>query len=87
MFDRITHLLFIIVGILLALVLLIICSILLFNFSIDLSISTHGLFAMFLGCFCSLFLVGFLMVLVFISHRQGFDDEVIEFDFDKNSLK
>ena len=43
----------------------------------DLSISLHGFFALFLGCFFSLVIVGGLTFLVFMSHQKGFDEQVI----------
>ena len=43
----------------------------------DIHISSHGLFALFLGCFFSFVLVGFLTFLVFLSHQKGFDEQVI----------
>ena len=43
----------------------------------DIHISSHGLFALFLGCFFSFILVGLLTFLVFLSHQKGFDEQVI----------
>ena len=43
----------------------------------DIHISSHGLFALFLGCFFSFVLVGLLTFLVFLSHQKGFDEHVI----------
>ena len=43
----------------------------------DIHISSHGLFALFLGCFFSFFLLGLLTFLVFLSHQKGFDEQVI----------
>jgi len=45
----------------------------------DIHISFHGLLALFLGCFFSFALVGFLTFLVFLSHQKGFDERVINF--------
>ena len=77
MIDKTFHKIFIILGILLTLFLVIFCLLSLSRVYFDLNISFHGLFALFLGCFFSFALIGFLMTLLFLSHQKGFDDQVI----------
>ena len=45
---------------------------------LDVNMSSNGLIALFLGCFFSFVLVGVLTYLLFLSHRKGFDDQIID---------
>ena len=67
----------IILGVLLTFFLLMTFLFSLLKIYMDIHISPHGLFALFLGCFFSFVLVGFLTFLVFLSHQKGFDEQVI----------
>ena len=75
--DKTFHKSLIISGVLLTLFLLITFLFSLLKIYMDIHISSHGLFALFLGCFFSFFLVGLLTFLVFLSHQKGFDEQVI----------
>ena len=75
--DKIFHKFLIISGILLTLFLLMAFLFSLLKIYMDIHISSHGLFALFLGCFFSFVLVGLLTFLVFLSHQKGFDEHVI----------
>ena len=75
--DKTFHKFLIISGVLLTLFLLMIFLFSLLKIYMDINISSHGLFALFLGCFFSFVLVGLLTFLVFLSHQKGFDEQVI----------
>ena len=77
MIDKTFHKVFIILGVFLTVFLVIACLFSLSRAYLDINISSHGLFALFLGCFFSFALIGFLTVLLFLSHQKGFDDQVI----------
>ena len=75
--DKTFYTFLIISGVLLTFFLLVTFLFSLLKIYMDIHISSHGLFALFLGCFFSFVLVGFLIFLVFLSHQKGFDEEVI----------
>ena len=75
--DKIFYTFLIISGVLLTFFLLVTFLFSLLKIYMDIHISSHGLFALFLGCFFSFVLVGFLTFLVFLSHQKGFDEQVI----------
>tara|TARA_B100001250_G_scaffold100484_1_gene84503 strand:- start:927 stop:1187 length:261 start_codon:yes stop_codon:yes gene_type:complete len=75
--DKTFHKIFIILGVFLTVFLVIACLFSLSRAYLDINISSHGLFALSLGCFFSFALIGFLTVLLFLSHQKGFDDQVI----------
>ena len=77
MFDKIFHRVLVICGIFLFLLLFLAFIFSIFDLYMDLNISLHGFFALFLGCFFSLVIVGGLTFLVFMSHQKGFDEQVI----------
>ena len=77
--DKTFHKFLIISGVLLTLFLLMTFLFSLLKIYMDIHISFHGLLALFLGCFFSFALVGFLTFLVFLSHQKGFDERVINF--------
>ena len=77
--DKTFHKFLIISGALLTLFLLMTFLFSLLKIYMDIHISFHGLLALFLGCFFSFALVGFLTFLVFLSHQKGFDERVINF--------
>ena len=77
MFNKIFHRALVICGIFLFLLLFLVFIFSIFGLYMDLNISLHGFFALFLGCFFSLVIVGGLTFLVFISHQKGFDEQVI----------
>ena len=77
MFDKIFHRTLVICGIFLFLLLFLVFIFSIFDLYMDLNISSHGFFALFLGCFFSLVIVGGLSFLVFMSHQKGFDEQVI----------
>ncbi len=75
--DKTFHTFLIISGVLLTFFLLVTFLFSLLKIYMDIHISSHGLFALFLGCFFSFVLVGLLTFLVFLSHQKGFDEQVI----------
>ena len=75
--DKTFYTFLIISGVLLTLFLLVTFLFSLLKIYMDIHISSHGLFALFLGCFFSFVLVGLLTFLVFLSHQKGFDEQVI----------
>ena len=75
--DKIFYTFLIISGVLLTFFLLVTFLFSLLKIYMDIHISSHGLFALFLGCFVSFVLVGLLTFLVFLSHQKGFDEQVI----------
>jgi len=75
--DKIFYTFLIISGVLLTFFLLVTFLFSLLKIYMDIHISSHGLFALFLGCFFSFVLVGLLTFLVFLSHQKGFDEQVI----------
>ena len=75
--DKTFYTFLIISGVLLTFFLLVTFLFSLLKIYMDIHISSHGLFALFLGCFFSFVLVGLLTFLVFLSHQKGFDDQVI----------
>ena len=75
--DKTFHTFLIISGVLLTFFLLMTFLLSLLKIYMDIHISSHGLFALFLGCFFSFVLVGLLTFLVFLSHQKGFDEQVI----------
>ena len=75
--DKIFYTFLIISGVLLTFFLLVTFLFSLLKIYMDIHISSHGLFALFLGCFFSFVLVGILTFLVFLSHQKGFDEQVI----------
>ena len=75
--DKTFYTFLIISGVLLTFFLLVTFLFSLLKIYMDINISFHGLFALFLGCFFSFVLVGFLTFLVFLSHQKGFDEQVI----------
>ena len=75
--DKTFYTFLIISGVLLTFFLLVTFLFSLLKIYMDIHISSHGLFALFLGCFFSFFLVGLLTFLVFLSHQKGFDEQVI----------
>ena len=75
--DKTFYTFLIISGVLLTFFLLVTFLFSLLKIYMDIHISSHGLFALFLGCFFSFVLVGILTFLVFLSHRKGFDEQVI----------
>lgn len=75
--DKTFYTFLIISGVLLTFFLLVTFLFSLLKIYMDIHISSHGLFALFLGCFFSIVLVGFLTFLVFLSHQKGFDEQVI----------
>ena len=75
--DKTFHTFLIISGVLLTFFLLVTFLFSLLKIYMDIHISSHGLFALFLGCFFSFFLLGLLTFLVFLSHQKGFDEQVI----------
>ena len=75
--DKIFYTFLIISGVLLTFFLLVTFLFSLLKIYMDIHISSHGLFALFLGCFFSFFLLGLLTFLVFLSHQKGFDEQVI----------
>ena len=48
------------------------------------NISAHGIFAILLGSVFSMLIAGGLIGLIILSHYHGFDNDVIEFDLDKD---
>jgi len=75
--DKTFYTFLIISGVLLTFFLLVTFLFSLLKIYMDIHISSHGLFALFLGCFFSFVLVGLLTFLVFLSHQKGFDEHVI----------
>ena len=75
--DKTFYTFLIISGVLLTFFLLVTFLFSLLKIYMDIHISSHGLFALFLGCFFSFILVGFLTFLAFLSHQKGFDEQVI----------
>ena len=75
--DKTFYTFLIISGVLVTFFLLVTFLFSLLKIYMDIHISSHGLFALFLGCFFSFVLVGFLTFLVFLSHQKGFDEQVI----------
>ena len=75
--DKTFYTFLIISGVLLTFFLLVTFLFSLLKIYMDIHISSHGLFALFLGCFFSFVLVGILTFLVFLSHQKGFDEQVI----------
>ena len=75
--DKTFYTFLIISGVLLTFFLLVTFLFSLLKIYMDINISFHGLFALFLGCFFSFVLVGLLTFLVFLSHQKGFDEQVI----------
>tara|TARA_A100001015_G_scaffold92733_1_gene103190 strand:+ start:516 stop:776 length:261 start_codon:yes stop_codon:yes gene_type:complete len=75
--DKTFYTFLIISGVLLTFFLLVTFLFSLLKIYMDIHISSHGLFALFLGCFFSFVLVGLLTFLVFLSHQKGFDEQVI----------
>ena len=75
--DKTFYTFLIISGVLLIFFLLVTFLFSLLKIYMDIHISSHGLFALFLGCFFSFVLVGLLTFLVFLSHQKGFDEQVI----------
>ena len=75
--DKTFYTFLIISGVLLTFFLLVTFLFSLLKINMDIHISSHGLFALFLGCFFSFVLVGLLTFLVFLSHQKGFDEQVI----------
>lgn len=75
--DKTFYTFLIISGVLLTFFLLVTFLFSLLKIYMDIHISSHGLFALFLGCFFSFFLLGLLTFLVFLSHQKGFDEQVI----------
>ena len=75
--DKTFYTFLIISGVLLTFFLLVTFLFSLLKIYMDIHISSHGLFALFLGCFFSFGLVGLLTFLVFLSHQKGFDEQVI----------
>ena len=75
--DKTFHTFLIISGVLLTFFLLVTFLFSVLKIYMDIHISSHGLFALFLGCFFSFVLVGLLTFLVFLSHQKGFDEQVI----------
>ena len=75
--DKTFYTFLIISGVLLTFFLLVTFLFSLLKIYMDIHISSHGLFALFLGCFFSFILVGLLTFLVFLSHQKGFDEQVI----------
>ena len=75
--DKTFYTFLIISGVLLTFFLLVTFLFSLLKIYMDIYISSHGLFALFLGCFFSFVLVGLLTFLVFLSHQKGFDEQVI----------
>ena len=75
--DKTFYIFLIISGVLLTFFLLVTFLFSLLKIYMDMHISSHGLFALFLGCFFSFVLVGLLTFLVFLSHQKGFDEQVI----------
>ena len=75
--DKTFYTFLIISGVLLTFFLLMTFLFSLLKIYMDIHISSHGLFALFLGCFFSFFLLGLLTFLVFLSHKKGFDEQVI----------
>ena len=75
--DKTFSIFLIISGVLLTFFLLVTFLFSLLKIYMDIHISSHGLFALFLGCFFSFVLVGLLTFLVFLSHQKGFDEQVI----------
>ena len=75
--DKNFYTFLIISGVLLTFFLLVTFLFSLLKIYMDIHISSHGLFALFLGCFFSFVLVGLLTFLVFLSHQKGFDEQVI----------
>ena len=75
--DKTFYTFLIISGVLLTLFLLLTFLFSLLKIYMDIHISSHGLFALSLGCFFSFVLVGLLTFLVFLSHQKGFDEQVI----------
>ena len=75
--DKTFYTFLIISGVLLTFFLLVTFLFSVLKIYMDIHISSHGLFALFLGCFFSFVLVGLLTFLVFLSHQKGFDEEVI----------
>ena len=77
--DKTFYTFLIISGVLLTLFSLVTFLFSLLKIYMDIHISSHGLFALFLGCFFSFVLVSLLTFLVFLSHQKGFDERVINF--------
>ena len=75
--DKTFYTFLIISGVLLTFFLLVTFLFSLLKIYMDIHISSHGLFALFLGCFFSFVLLGLLTFLVFLSHQKGFDEQVI----------
>lgn len=75
--DKTFYTFLIISGVLLTFFLLVTFLFSVLKIYMDIHISSHGLFALFLGCFFSFVLVGLLTFLVFLSHQKGFDEQVI----------
>lgn len=75
--DKTFYTFLIISGVVLTFFLLVTFLFSLLKIYMDIHISSHGLFALFLGCFFSFVLLGILTFLVFLSHQKGFDEQVI----------
>ena len=75
--DKTFYTFLIISGVLLTFFLLVTFLFSLLKIYMDIHISSHGLFALFLGCFFFFILAGILTLLVFLSHQKGFDEQVI----------
>ena len=75
--DKTFYTFLIISGVLVTFFLLVTFLFSLLKIYMDIHISSHGLFALFLGCFFSFVLLGLLTFLVFLSHQKGFDEQVI----------
>ncbi len=68
----------VVLALILAAFLLLLLMLSLIRVHLDINMSSNGLIALFLGCFFSFVLVGVLTYLLFLSHRKGFDDQIID---------
>jgi hypothetical protein len=76
--NKAFHIILVVLALILAAVVLVLLMFSLIRVHLDINMSSNGLIALFLGCFFSFVLVGVLTYLLFLSHRKGFDDQIID---------
>ena len=76
--NKAFHKIVVVLALILATFLLLLLMFSLIRVHLDVNVSSNGLIALFLGCFFSFVLVGVLTYLLFLSHRKGFDDQIID---------
>ena len=70
--------------VLIIITILVVAFILFLNFSVNLGIPFLGVVAIILGGVFSILMTGGLMMLIFYSHYNGHDNQVSNFEIDKN---